>query len=107
MANTFQIDTGILTTSDVVTLKADDGTSLYLGQIWKEKQRNTTAVFTITRLYYLTNSRSGDRITKVVGVLTDTDGTFQSARELHSNSLRSMFPFILFDSTPKDAEANK
>jgi hypothetical protein len=79
-----------------------------VGQVWKNKKRNPTSIFVITRVlvkvYKDQLGKPTDVRTRVIGLLTSGEDCLQHGRDLDLASLYKMFPYLLFNPTINEVE---
>lgn len=71
-----------------------------VGQVWKDKVRKPTSVYLITNIVHYGDMGHWDArdAYRITGILSTGDEQIQMDRSMHENSVRLMFPHLLFDS---------
>lgn len=72
-----------------------------VGQVWKDKLRKPESVYLVTgvwtKQYPGRNGKTEGSRDRVTGVLSSGHGVVDAARSMDVDSLRKMFPYLLFD----------
>jgi len=75
-----------------------DFPEIRIGQIYKNQRNKPTTVFLVHEIHEKHVPNFPDKsYLRVMGVLTSGENCLQRDRSLHEDSLRKMFPYLLFN----------
>jgi protein-disulfide isomerase-like protein with CxxC motif len=98
-----------LDSTDCAVGRADseDGTDVHVGQVWKDRRAKPSAVFLVLKVYerHYVDGKKPKR-TRVIGALSMEHG-LQPDRSLDLESLRTMFPVLMFEPKKPEVEEDK
>lgn len=77
---------------------SDDNTDIHLGQVWKDRRNKPTAVFVVLKIYTRSyqGKNEGKKRYRVSGVLS-MDRMVKTNDDIDVESLRTMFPYLMFE----------